>query len=207
MMQYAGIDNNNTTINAKLYNVMYGLSKKVEQGWIGNVEMMSYLIFLVIFVVILVNNNTVYLDTSGNIVQPSPAINTNNTIFQVLCGAGILLCLIRIVWSASFLAQKTYNRSVELIFSSLIWILFIAALVMSLMTQSQLNAAAALAANTPNQGAVGAVAASSISQALQQNQSEWILASVGIAISTLYTVYNVYNIMQPIEVIPDAPSS
>ena len=205
MKQYSGIDNSQTMISERLYGMMNGIYNKVNGGWAGNLEMVIYVILAAMIIIIFNNNMVVFQDINGNVaVQPSPAIQTNQTIFQILCGTGLLMCIIRITWSNVFTAQRASNRLFELIFSLVIWGILIAALVLSLSTRKQLNAAAALSQNKATAGAVGAVSATSISNALMQNQTEYILCAVGIGLTTLYTAYNVYNLLTPAEVVSDS---
>jgi len=204
MKRYAGIDNASDTITTRLYNTMYGLARKVEGGWSGSIEIVIYLIFFGMFTYILANNNTLYQDIDGHIASaPSPQVKNYNMIFQIMCGVGLLLCIIRIVWSTLFVTQKSVNRIFETIFGLLVWIIFIACLVFSIMIKSQLKDASIAAANTGST-APGNASALSISNAMYQNQTEYVLSIIGITLSTVFTGYNVYTFYQPDEVLSDA---
>jgi hypothetical protein len=148
-----------------------------EKPFINMSEMISYLIMLSLFVVIITSNQSVFQDLSEVTL---PAVKNNNTMIQVLCGFGILLCLIRICWANAFVKHERGSHIMELIFGVVVWALFITVLVMSLNTKNQLAAQS-----------VSAV----LNNAKKHNNTQVMLCWVGIVLSTLYTIFNIYSLI------------
>lgn len=142
-------------------------------------EIISYLIMLSLFVVIITTNQTVFQDLSGNpsLVNAS-VVKNNNVMIQILCGFGILLCLIRICWANIFVKNTLTSHIMELVFGLLVWGLFITLLILSLRTKEELDK---LDQTEPV-----------VKNAKKHNQTEHILSIIGIGLSSLYTVYNIY---------------
>lgn len=147
----------------------------ILQNVINFSEFINYLIMLCLFVVIIVSNISVFQDLNGS----DPSIKNTNVTIQALCSVGILFCFIRICWKNIFTKNKRINHIMELIFGLVIWGLFITVLIFSLRTRNQLNKST----DSPV-----------VNNAKKHNQTEIIVSSIGIGLTSLYTIYNIYNL-------------
>jgi hypothetical protein len=157
----------------------------IERPYINMSEMISYLIMLSLFVVIITTNQSIFQDLNGN---AGPGIKNNNTTIQVLCGFGILFCLIRICWANAFIKHERGSHIMELIFGLLVWGLFITVLVMSLTTKNQLKPENMLSSSSPVSIAV-------LANAKKHIETQVTLCWIGIGLSTLYTIFNIYSLI------------
>lgn len=151
---------------------------KFHNGFAGSIEIIVYLVMFAMFTSILITNQSI----TQNIVEGNITVVTNNNMIQYLCAAGLFFCLIRIVWSNKFYCPSKTCRVLELVFSVLVWGLFITALIYILINKNRIEQ------NT----VTGDL--QTINLCKKQIQFETIYAGVGIALSTLYTIYNIIYI-------------
>lgn len=154
----------------------------IRTGFFGSVELIIYLVMFSLFGLIITTNKSELQNVPAGTTSGTGTVVDYSKILNWLSIAGILLCLIRIVWANSFYNTKRLSRSFELLFGLLVWGLFIAALVFSLKSKSQLEG---VVVNAP-------VTESSLKAAKNQNTMEYISCSIGIGLSSLYTIYNIY---------------
>lgn len=172
--QFFGVESDESSDSKSLKDQLSDIKDQIMGGAAATIELIIYVVFLVHFVAILVNNQAV-ADDDHTIVP-----NRNNITIKSVCAVGIVLCLVRIGWSHFFFKRSVESQSgrvVEMIFSILMLALFSTALGMTLDTRNALNAA--------TQSAV--VVASK-----KHNQYEWILSSIGTGASALYLGFNIY---------------
>ncbi len=155
---------------------------KFNNGFTGSIELIVYLVMFAMFTSILITNQSITQNINEGNIANITGVTSNNNIIQYLCAAGLLFCLIRIVWSNKFYCPSKTCRVLELVFSVLVWGLFIAALVYILINKNKLE----------KPGVTGD--AQTIALCKKQIQFETIYSGVGIALSTLYTVYNIIYI-------------
>jgi len=155
-------------------------------GFLGSIELISYLIMFSLFGLIFITNKSKLKDVPAGTTAGAGKVVDYSNVLNWVSGIGILLCLIRIVWANSFYNKKRSSRALELLFSLLVWGLFITALVFSLKNKSQ------LAAVVPN----GTVTQSLVTDAQNENKVEYISCAIGIGLSSLYTIYNMYYLSQ-----------
>jgi hypothetical protein len=170
-------------LSSELENKNYSYNT-IRTGFLGSIQIIIYLIMYTLFAIIIVTNKSKLDDVPAG----TGTLKNYSVPFNWLCAVGILLCLIRIVWTNSFFNTKQSSRIMELLFGLIIWGLFIATLIFSLKNKSQLDAIVAGTNNT--------ITAAQLKTAKDQNRAEYISCSIGIALSTLYTIYNIYYLTE-----------
>lgn len=206
MKEYAGINQDQTEISSELYETMKGMAKKINGGTRGMFEMFIYVIFLVLFASLYFEDSN--LNDTYSVVVPGPAdaplasiVNTvkkttltvGNTIYTGLCGLGIVLCLIRIIWGYVFVAKSTLSRSLEFAFVLIMWGAFMGALIISAGVKNQINDV--LPAYTENKSVTTAL------KAMQKtNNTQLLYVSIGFVGTSIFTIYNIYEFWQRNEI-------
>ena len=179
------------------YDLFQAISNKMNGGFRGMIDLILYAGFTSLFVSILVSNNSVFNDVgnsvSGITVPFDSTITDYTSNMQYIFLIGVGLCLIRLVFANHFVKEAQVNRIFELVWSVIIWILFIVAIIFSSTTQDQLNKSA-----TTNAADASKVAR--IGDAKKQITSQMTLCGIGIASSTLLTGYGIYDMFAPLQV-------
>jgi hypothetical protein len=182
------------TLDPNEYDFFEALTYKFKGGLRGMVDLVIYTGCVGGFVGLQVSNNSIYSDigvtTSGVTVPFDSNITDYNRLMSFVVLIGVVLSLIRIIFADKFVKEAKLNRIFELVWGIIIWILFLAALIVTYVLRGQLTDALARPANS----------AADKQKALQTAQkhidAQLIITGLGVAGTTLLTIYNIYDLFQ-----------